>query len=85
MSDGTDKLCEWSDNVWHIGFRYRLAVGGRRESHEKGKGWGTTPCLDWVPLTRPGAVLRSGGLKVRLAQVDCVGEFKGKGGWQSLW
>ena len=24
-------------------------------------------------------VLRSGGLKVRLAQVDCVGEFKGKG------
>ena len=27
--------------------------------------------MDWV--------LRSGGLKVRLAQVDCVGEFKGKG------
>ena len=26
-----------------------------------------------------GWVLRSGGLKVRLAQVDCVGEFKGKG------
>ena len=25
-------------------------------------------------------MLRSGGLKVRLAQVDCVGEFKGKGG-----
>ena len=24
-------------------------------------------------------LLRSGGLKVRLAQVDCVGEFKGKG------
>ena len=24
-------------------------------------------------------VLRSGGLKVRLAQVDCIGEFKGKG------
>ena len=24
-------------------------------------------------------VLRSGGLKVRLAQVNCVGEFKGKG------
>ena len=29
---------------------------------------------------RPGRVLRSGGLKVRLAQGDCVGEFKGKGG-----
>ena len=26
-----------------------------------------------------GDLLRSGGLKVRLAQVDCVGEFKGKG------
>ena len=25
------------------------------------------------------SVLRSGGLKVRLAQVDCVGEFRGKG------
>ena len=25
-------------------------------------------------------MLRSGGLKVRLAQVDYVGEFKGKGG-----
>ena len=25
-------------------------------------------------------VLRSGGLKVRLAQGKCVGEFKGKGG-----
>ena len=25
-------------------------------------------------------MLRSGGLKVRLAQVDCVGEFEGKGG-----
>ena len=24
-------------------------------------------------------VLRSGGLKVRLAQVNCVGKFKGKG------
>ena len=24
-------------------------------------------------------VLRSGGLKVRLAQVDCVGEFEDKG------
>ena len=24
-------------------------------------------------------MLRSGGLKVRLAQVDCVGEFEGKG------
>ena len=24
-------------------------------------------------------MLRSGGLKVRLAQVDCVGEFKGDG------
>ena len=24
-------------------------------------------------------MLRSGGLKVQLAQVDCVGEFKGKG------
>ena len=29
-------------------------------------------------------VLRSGGLKVRLAQVDCVGEFKGKGVAESL-
>ena len=26
-----------------------------------------------------GMLLRSGGLKVRLAQVDCVGKFKGKG------
>ena len=30
-------------------------------------------------------VLRSGGLKVRLAQGDCVGEFKSKRRWQSLW
>ena len=29
-------------------------------------------------------MLRSGGLKVRLAQVDCVGEFKGKGVAESL-
>ena len=27
----------------------------------------------------PCSLLRSGGLKVRLAQVNCVGEFKGKG------
>ena len=32
------------------------------------------------PLLRSWLVmLRSGGLKVRLAQVDCVGEFKDKG------
>ena len=29
-------------------------------------------------------VLRSGGLKVRLAQVDCVGEFKIRGVAESL-
>ena len=33
---------------------------------------GVLPCC-------PSALLRSGGLKVRLAQVDCVGEFKGEG------
>ena len=36
----------------------------------------------WVQWPR---MLRSGGLKVRLAQGNCVGEFKGKGEWQSLW
>ena len=30
-------------------------------------------------LIAASSMLRSGGLKVRLAQVDCVGEFKGKG------
>ena len=29
-------------------------------------------------------MLRSGGLKVRLAQGNCVGEFKGKGVAESL-
>ena len=39
------------------------------------------------PMEKPsnGSMLRSGGLKVRLAQGNCVGEFKGKGRWQSLW
>ena len=48
-------------------------------------------CFTTMVLRKPGKprydlpkayrliVLRSGGLKVRLAQVDCVGEFKGKG------
>ena len=31
-----------------------------------------------------GLLLRSGGLKVRLAQVDCVGEFKVRGVAESL-
>ena len=37
--------------------------------------------MDVVKLegTKCWELLRSGGLKVRLAQVDCVGEFKGKG------
>ena len=38
---------------------------------------------NWLQAGEPRAarspLLRSGGLKVRLAQVDCVGEFKGKG------
>ena len=34
--------------------------------------------ISYIPTTKL-TVLRSGGLKVRLAQVDCVGEFKGKG------
>ena len=35
--------------------------------------------LTAASCTWGGEMLRSGGLKVRLAQVDCVGEFKGKG------
>ena len=30
-------------------------------------------------------LLRSGGLKVRLVQVDCVGEFKDKGSGRVFW
>ena len=34
---------------------------------------------DQKTLPSTPSLLRSGGLKVRLAQVDCIGEFKGKG------
>ena len=35
--------------------------------------------MDHWHLVQLHHLLRSGGLKVQLAQVDCIGEFKGKG------
>ena len=45
MSDGTDKLCEWSDNVRHVGFGY--SSGSRRASRitRKRKGVGNNALL----------------------------------------
>ena len=47
---------------------------------QRGQQWPDRPYLIIVygQATRPG-LLRSGGLKVRLAQGNCVGEFEGKG------
>ena len=49
-------------------------------------------CCTWIYIVKISLstysldyVLRSGGLKVRLAQGNCVGEFEGKEEWQSLW
>ena len=52
-----------------------LQLLSKRRNRSSGKAMGNSP----EARSTMGGVLRSGGLKVRLAQVDCVGEFKGKG------
>ena len=60
--------------------RWTLSCEDARDEVSRGRRWSSRHevVLDSGP--RSTMVLRSGGLKVRLAQGNCVGEFKGKRG-----